>query len=89
MMATATATMANQKMGVCLLSTMPPMRSVTVVSVWPGPITGGLTPFGGNTSISSSILGAIRYAFFNSGLGLRTSAMYVVRGRVFNSANNA
>src|SRR5215471_11935422 len=52
-MATATAMIANQKTGVCLVRTMPAMRSVAVPRSWPGPMTGGLTPFGGNTSISS------------------------------------
>src|SRR5215831_14701127 len=56
-MATATAMMANQKTGVCLVSTMPAMRSVAVPRSWPGPMTGGLTPFGGSTSISSTSLG--------------------------------
>src|SRR5215472_17023978 len=55
---TATAKMANQKIGVCLVSTMPAMRSVAVPRSYPGPITGGLTPFGGSTPTSSTI-GAI------------------------------
>src|SRR6476660_8182687 len=82
--AAATATIATQKMGVCLVSTIPAMRSVMVPKVWPGPMIGGLTPLGGSMSGE-----AISYAFSGSlGLGFRTAAIYVVRGRVFSSASS-
>src|SRR3954452_16865877 len=82
------ATIATQKIGVCLVSTMPAMRSVIVPKVWPGPMMGGLTPLGGRMSGA-----AICYAFSvpdaSLGLGFRTAATYVVRGRVFNSASKS
>src|SRR6185312_9272526 len=81
-------TIKTQNTGVCLVSTMPAMRSVIVPRVWPGPMIGGLTPLGGRMSGA-----AISYAFSvpdaSLGLGFRTAATYVVRGRVFNSASRS
>src|SRR6266481_3512583 len=45
-------TTRNQNTGVCLVSTTPASRSGRVPRVWPGPMMGGLTPFGGSWSIS-------------------------------------
>src|SRR3954462_5746846 len=86
--AAATATTNTQKIGVCLVSTIPAMRSVMVPKVWPGPMMGGLTPLGGRMSGA-----AVGYAFSvpdaSLGLGFRTAATYVGRGRVLNSASNS
>src|ERR1700688_262506 len=67
------------------LSTMLLIFSVMVEKVWPGAITG--------TRLSATgicVFVAMPYALdsSNSGFGLRTSARYVVRGRVFNSASS-
>src|ERR1035437_3012442 len=77
------------------LSTMLLIFSVMVEKVWPGAITGTRVSATGICVLvampyvrSASALGvALKSAFdsSNSGLGLRTSARYVVRGRVFNS----
>src|SRR5438309_11672361 len=86
--AAATATTNTQKVGVGLVGTVPAMRSVMVPKVWAGPMMGGLTPLGGRMSGA-----AICYAFSvpdaSLGLGFRTAATYVVRGRVFNSASKS
>jgi len=71
-------------------STMLLIFSVIVEKVCPGSITGARLSATGICKLDAMPSLRSGYAFdsLNSGFGLRTSAKYVVRGRVFNSPSS-
>ncbi len=69
------------------LSTMLLIFSPMVEKVWPGAITGTLRSAAGICVFVAMPYACSTYVS-NSELGLRTSARYVVRGRVFNSPSS-
>ncbi len=78
----------NQPVEVGRVSTIELILSVTVPNVCPGSMTGALPACDRSTSSMSvchDLTALLRAS--SSGLGLRTSARYVVRGRVFSSAS--
>ena len=67
-------------------STIELILSVTVPNVYPGSMTGA-RPLARSTFVHSVCHDLAALPTSSSGLGLRTSARYVVRGRVFRSAS--